>query len=655
MKLAVGLRQKPLRPNEVAITGGFVGRRYAANVTGSIKAFDIDRYVAMLETPEHKDWWWIGEQPGKWIESSALISAATGDEALRDRLSGILDRVINAQSSDGYLGITDPSLRTHQKPLRGMDPYEQYFTFHALLTAYEVLHDTRALDAAVRLADYYLRYIGPGKAGFWPSPLRPPENLQTIICKQWTWVPPGTPQSPTLYWQSEIAGHTAHYGWEGTLVLDPILRLCQITGERRFHDFAQWIVESIDAWSGWNAFSRLDDVAHGSAGVHELQPYVHSHTFHMNFLGFLRLYEITGEQSILDKVAGAWGDIRRRQMYVTGGVSAGEHYKPDHQRPLTGDVVETCANMSWMQLTQKLLEITGEPKYADVMEQILFNHVFASQTIDGDSYRYHTPPNGQKPQKYFHGPDCCTSSGHRLVAMLPLFIYATTQDSITVNQYVPSTANIELSRGGRLKLEQTTDFPEKESIQIKLSCDDGTRCQVRLRIPSWCYDARVFVADESPVPATPGTYMEYDRIWNDGDIITLQLPMRPHWIEHDNLPADQNRMAIMRGPVVYSLDTVWWDQPDLPSTAVVDELMFVPRQNIGAIEMIPMAGPYLGPACRATLLTNDGARRPAVFVPFANAGCWYREGESRPDLHSVAFSYAVWLRPEKTNTLSSTE
>lgn len=70
-------------------------------------------------------------------------------------------------------------------------------------------------------------------------------------------------------------------------------------------------------------FLRLDSVADGKLGVDKLQPYVHSHTFQMNFMGFLRLYRITGDKTLLRKVAGAWDDIRERQMYITGGSECG--------------------------------------------------------------------------------------------------------------------------------------------------------------------------------------------------------------------------------------------------------------------------------------------------------------------------------------------
>lgn len=101
----------------------------------------------------------------------------------------------------------------------------------------------------------------------------------------------------------------------------------------------------------------------------------------MNFMGFLRLYRITGDKSLFRKVAGAWDDIHKRQMYITGGVSVAEHYEHDYVKPISGHVVETCATMSWMQLTQMLLELTGESKYADAMERLMINHVLPRKIV----------------------------------------------------------------------------------------------------------------------------------------------------------------------------------------------------------------------------------------------------------------------------------
>lgn len=634
--------EQQISASRVHNLGGFFGERWSASKEGSLNNFDIERFVKMVEEKKSTGWWWIGEQPGKWLESSVLSSAMSKDAALEAKTREMLGRMVTAQEAGGYLGITSPEVRTAAQPLRGMDPYEQYFTFHALVAAYEEWGDRAALNAAIKLADYYLEHIGPGKAEFWPSPVRPPENVRSVVCPQAAWVPKDALKPEKQYVHSEIAGHTAHYGFEGTLVIDPILRLYQASGEKRFLDWSKWVIGQMDTWSGWNAFSRLDDVAAGKSGVHELQPYVHSHTFQMNFLGFLRMYQITGDASYLHKVEGAWKDVAERQMYITGGVSVGEHYTPGYERPTGGRVVETCANMSWMQLNQALLEISGDTRYADVEERLMLNHVFASQEVDGTSYRYHTPPNGFKPELYFHGPDCCTSSGHRLVSLLPTFFYAQSHDTLIVNQYVASSADFKLPSGACVSLTQQTRYPEEETVILQVAPDAPATFALKLRMPAWCEAPEVAVNGNAQAGVKPGTYLAIERRWEKGDAVSVRFPMTTRWIQHDHLPADKPRWGVMRGPVVYAADTLWWDVKETAAPGEIGRELAAVSNSPLTLEPVPMTG-LLGPALRAEFLSVDGVKVRPLLLPFANVGRWYRNADAKPERNSKAFSYAIWF------------
>jgi len=628
--------------------GGFVGQRIQANRENYLKRFDIDRYVEMVRQRNHTDWGWIGEQDGKWLESAILASGQAGDADLRQKARSVLAGIIATQEPDGYVGITPKTVRTPAQPLRGMDPYELYFTLHALITAHEQWGDAASLTAARKLGDYFVEHIGPGKAEFWPSPYRSPENVRKIICEQLTTVPEGTARAPTLYIRSEIAGHTAHYGWEGTLLIDPMLRLYQVSGDLRYLDWSHWVIGNIDRWSGWDSFSKLDLVAQGKLGIHEVQPYVHVHTFQMNFLGFLRMYEITGDVSYLHKVVGAYDDVVRRQLYMTGGVSVREHYEPGLFKPITGDVVETCANMSWLELNQQLLELTGQTRYADLIEKLLWNHIFAAQTVDGDSSRYHTPPNGEKPRNCFHGPDCCTASGHRLVAKLPSVIYATGNNGIYINQFVASAANMNLRDGTPVTLRQETSYPESERVAIRVELDKPARFALHIRLPAWCETPTARLNTEALADLRPGSYLVLDRTWKSGDVLELRFPMALHWVQSDGgerqppAPLGERRWALLRGPVVYAVDTVLATGPETSSLRVGDDIGVEPAKE-PAYPQAALPQGALGPGFSVPVRTADKRDVTMTFWPFANVGAWYRPGEKKPDPNSAAFHYAAWL------------
>jgi DUF1680 family protein len=631
--------------------GGFAGKRIQKNEVNYLDTFSIEKYVALIQDPVTTAWdWRPGEQPGKWLEAAILATQRTKDKALEDKARQMYARILKAQGKDGYVGVTSPSVRTPDKPLRGMDAYELYFLLHALLTGYEQWHDPRGLVAAERLGDYFLRYIGPGKAGFWPGNQRPPENKGVTF--------KGTQHSA-------IAGHSVHYGWEGTLLIDPVMRLYELSRDRRYLDWCRWVVSQIDTWSGWDAFTKL-----GRMPVNEVQPYVHAHTFQMNFLGFLRLYRATGDTALLHKVEAVWADVASRQMYLTGGVSVGEHYEREYVKPLTGKMLETCATMSWMQLSQALLEWTGDTKYADVIERAWWNQVFAAQAIDGNAYRYNTPPNGTVPDGYFRDPDCCSGSGERLEAMLPAFIYGVgAPHTIYINQFVAST--VALNTGQTVRLTQTTDYPSSGRDEISVQPAKAATFTLMIRIPAWCTGASVTV-NGIPVPGVhAGRYLPLTREWTAGDEVVLDFPMTLTWVRHDHYlktsdkkpyktaPDPDAPYALVRGPLVYAADDIWYEGGHAAQSAVTGShaassptfgkdlfasIKYVLADPASFTEVAHPEADLLGPGFVVPFEMADGQRFSMRVFPFANIGKWYKNAAAAPGRDSAAYAYAVWLK-----------
>ena len=632
--------ERAIPATDVKDVGGFAGNRIEKNKDHYLKTFPIGQYVGLMEVRNFTGWdWRQGEQPGKWLESAILTATRTHDTTLEREAHIMLRRVIESQAADGYMGITSQTVRTPEKPLGGMDAYELYFLQHALLTAYEVWKDLRALQAAKRLGDYFVHYIGPGKAEFWPSPTHYPENKGKIL-------------KGTMH--SDIAGHSVHYSWEGTLLIDPMMRLYEMSGDRRYYDWCKWVVGSIDKWSGWDSYSHLDKVADGTMPIDKIQPYVHAHTFQMNFLGLLRMYQVSGDTAYLRKVVGAWRDIAARQMYITGGVSVGEHYERDYVKPLTGEMMETCATMSWMQLSEYLLELTGDSRYADAIERIQWNQVFAEQTIDGDANHYFTPPNGYTPRGYYREPDCCMGSGHRLLSMLPGFVYATGNKTLYINQFMTSETEI-----GKMHVAQQTNFPEDGKVSIAMDPIAPVTFTVKVRIPGWCERPVLTVNGDSMEEVKPGTYCTITRRWKSGDKITLDMPMQAHWVMHDHYLKTSDRKpykttpdadvpyALVRGPVVYAVDDIWYKG----DTAVfgkgwMDSIRYV-LSSPGPGRELPSPGKdILGPGYEITLVeaNGHGSKITLPVYPFANIGKWYRDPADRPDSNAAAWTYATWLK-----------
>ncbi|MCY2931062.1 MAG: DUF5695 domain-containing protein, partial [Planctomycetota bacterium] len=359
-----------------------------------------------------------------------------------------------------------------------------------------------------------------------------------------------------------------------------------------------------------------------------------------------RMYEITGEASYLRKVVGAHEDIAGRQLYITGGVSAGEHYKGDRFKPITGPVVETCANMSWLELNQALLELTGQPKYADLIETLLWNHAFAAQAVDGDGYCYHTPPNGEKPHGYFGDPCCCTSSGHRMVSKLPSVIYAVGDGRLYVNQFVPSRAEARIGES-LVRISQETNYPEDERVTIRLEADRPVGFALCVRLPAWCATPAATLNGQALTDLKPGTYLVLEGPWKTADRLELTFPMTLRWQPSDGgerqPPATgaDRRWALVRGPVVYAADTVLADELDAALDPGVD--VGVVPSDAPAYARVDLPPGAMGPGFSVPVVTADGRRTTMPFWPFANVGHWYRPGRPKPARDAAAYRYAAWL------------
>jgi hypothetical protein len=318
--------------------------------------------------------------------------------------------------------------------------------------------------------------------------------------------------------------------------------------------------------------------------------------------------------------------------------------------------------MSWLLLNQALLELTAASAHADAIERLLWNHLFAAQTVDGDGFRYFCSLNGYKPLAYYTGPDCCSASGARVLAMLPGTIYAVAKDAVYVNQYVESAGRIKLGDNA-ITIRQTTRYPESERIVIELEPERAANFALKLRIPSWC-SAPALSANGEPVrDLQPGNYASVQRNWKAGDRVELTLPMTTRWVKgaHSN----EGLVALERGPVVFALDGIWQKE-------AISEIMAGDRKHdnmpgvksVGG-ELRPAAVPAgaLGPAYEADVVLADGQKVSAVMLPYANLGKWYRTANEKEAVLQEASTqtggdprrpkalkgkqtpYAVWLPP----------
>ena len=142
------------------------------------------------------------------------------------------------------------------------------------------------------------------------------------------------------------------------------------------------------------------------------------------------------------------------------------------------------------------------------------------------------------------------------------WMYGIGDKSVWVHLYGGNKLNTTLPDGAILALEQTTQFPWDGAIEIRIEETPVSELSFNLRIPEWADSAKVTVNGEAvSAEITPGTYLRLTRNWQTDDTLQLTFPMPPKLMGgHPHIEETRNHAAVMRGPVVYCLESV-----DLPS------------------------------------------------------------------------------------------
>jgi len=576
-KIVAPDKEQPVLPSQVKMSGLFHERMVNHEKNWLLKRDENALLGGFQHRPGSHPW--IGEHVGKWLHAACRAWSYTQDPALRKKMDRVVKELLATQLADGYMG-------TYTKDQRwtSWDVWVHKYCLIGLMNYYEFTGDKAALKGARGIGDVLVNTFGPGKR--------------------------------------DIIKSGTHVGMAATSVMEPMMHLYNATGEKKFLEFCEYLVKAYDQPHGPKIISSLLEkgsvfrTANGKA--YEMMS---------NLVGLCELYRCTGNEKYLRVPTIAWEDIVENQMYITGGTSLGEHFQKDHYLPRTGAVSETCATVTWLQLNLQLLRLTGESKYADVIEQIVYNHLLGAQKPTGDAFCYFTPLEGTK--QYRTDICCCTSSGPRGVALIPTFAYGMKSDGIAVNLYGPSSLVATIPGGPKVRITQETDYPFSGRVTLKISPEKPAKFTLYLRIPGWCRRAFILGSGLKGIrPPKPGTYAPITTTWQKESTVTLDMEVRPTMVQGDY--GNKGLVAVRCGPLVLAADTVL--NPGIESLQRVAIKYRRPGANV-RIEERSGKKVFAVPASVVTLSGEKREWKPLklYMTTFADAGA---EG----------YSFKVWLR-----------
>ena len=392
------------------------------------------------------------------------------------------------------------------------------------------------------------------------------------------------------------------------------------------------------------------------------------HAVRANYLyaGVADLYIESGEEQLMHNLQSIWQDIVSRKMYINGACGAlydgtspdGTNYTPDsiqkvhqsygrpYQLPHSTAHNETCANIGNMLFNWRMLEATGDAKYADIVENCFYNSILSGISLDGEKYFYTNPLRlsdelpyklrWPKERRKYISCFCCPPNTLRTLCEAHDYIYTTGERRLYVNLFGSSRLSTDIEGVGHIVLNQQTDYPWDGRMTFTLEAlkaKKGTVFSIALRIPAFAGNASATVNGE-PVAATVDKgFMVIERSWKKGDVITLDLPMETRIVEANPLVEEsRGQVAVMRGPILYCIESQDLGDTDIDNVILPIDTQFTPVEvTIGGSRMTALEGevfvrdekPWTGTLYRDASKTKQ--RRTIRLIPYY---AWGNRGKS---------------------------
>lgn len=494
---------------------------------------------------EHKDaegevWYtsWRSEFWGKMMRGASMVLAYTQNESMYKILEDSVRDMLSAEDELGRISGY-PVEREFQR----WDLWGRKYVMLGMMYFMEISKDealNKELVASMqRQADYIIERIGDGK-------------LDIRDCSK---------------------------NWEGLnscSILEPMVRLYRLTGEKRYLNFAEYIIST-----GFIKSANLIELAYADEVAPYQYPVVKAYEMMSCFEGLLQYYYVTGIKEYKTAVLNFGRKIVENEISIIG-CSGCTHELFDHtavkqtQTDYDGIVQETCVTVTWMKLASALLELSGDSAYADCIEQSFYNSYMGAmntqrvprlhekidvvpQILPFDSYSpLVADTRGRRVGGFnifddntFYG--CCACIGAAGAGVIPEIAVMSTDDGIAINYYEKGSVAARTPAGNDVILTLNTKYPYDGRIEISIDTQVSEEFTVYLRVPAWCDDAHISV--EGRTESVGSGYAKLIREWQKGDTVMLELSMPiKRVLPQEGALNEDIFAAYRRGPIVLAAD-----------------------------------------------------------------------------------------------------
>ena len=573
---------------------GYLGDKLDLCIDNRVMAQDIDRVVKPFYLRNDGGGGFRCEFWGKWFTSAMLGYGYAPTENHKKVIDRAVDELLKAQTSEGYIGTYPDG-----QHLGDWDIWGRKYVLLGLIAYYDQTKNTKALDAARKLADHLIKEAGA-------------ESEVNIAATGWI-------------------------GWKGlapSSVLEPIALLYQKTGDRRYSEFAEHIIKS---WDTPNVLSpigiRLIQEAISETPLWEMSGAPKAYEMMSCFEGLCEMYRVTGKKVYFDACQSLINSIIRDEIMIVGSASTAEIWcngKMRQSDPMYQGM-ETCVTATWMKFLFQMLRLTGDSKYVDLLEVGLYNALLAAQTPKGEWWSYFTSLMGERVPSFLQYNDvvmsCCVANGPRGLLLTPSWAAMMYNDGVVVNLYGKIHSQLKTPRGQEIVLGMDSDYPVKETVNAIVTISQKETFGIKLRIPEWSKNTRIKINGQSYAGyVIPGSYAEIKREWSDNDRIEIVFDLRARV---ENAPSGVNDAAIMRGPIVLAFDSRLVAPRTGVSTPPMYRYKFMkgPGTKYIDVELIENSeNPDIWMMFNIPLTDEAGAKHYLPMCDYLSAGNTWKEG-----------------------------
>lgn len=484
---------------------------------------------------------------GLWFTDSDLYKVLEGignslknnpDPELEKKTDLWIDKIAAAQLPDGYLNTYFQLGRMNER-MTNWGYHETYVAGHLIeagIAYYNTTGKRKLLDVGIRFANY----------------------LDSTLRQQ------------GKHW---VTGHE-----EIELAL---VKLYKTTGDKKYLNLAAWFLEerghgyrpNFDTDAG-HSREWYDDYAQDFPLKEWTKARGHAVRAMYLYSGATDVEAAKNDSGYMSAIKQVWEDVVYRNMYITGGIGStneNEGFSKNYDLPNEKAYTETCASIGMVFWNNRMNMLTGESKYADVLERSLYNGALDGLSLKGDKTFYNNPLASSGTHERGEGLHCCSSNLTRFVESVGDYIYAKSDEALWINLFIANTGSVVI-KNRKIIVKQTTNYPWEGKVQITLAPEKKTEFDLNIRIPGWAINQPVpgdtyRYSDNSAekvslsINGIPVSfkivkgYASIRKTWKKGDVVALELPMPVRRIVADvQIAEDRNRVALQRGPLVYCFE-----------------------------------------------------------------------------------------------------